>query len=187
MTEKFQHCASQTQLTDAQVEKLKAIEEARRIIPGEGTDVFEAHWCDLIGKHNVHFSEVLAPFEDTPWWVRWEDGKTSELVQLPHCPVDSLPYDAVDTEPCLLFADHPGQHDWETRDPSTCAHADARAAKAISEAVSFDGRYVTVIEGSCEGCAQQVVLVRVLDPSHAKPPQHLGARTAGWAVYGPES
>ncbi|AVH61761.1 MULTISPECIES: hypothetical protein [Streptomyces] len=182
MAGRFVHCAGRTKLTDDQVDVL------RRADPQSPVDVFTAlQWCELSNGHTgvPHHSEVTSVFEGDNWWVRWNDD-VHELVTLDSCPVDWDPQDEIKSQPCGLFPDHPGRHGWAENDPDTCAHAGAGTPQQISEAVTFDGRYISVFEAPCFGCPARMVQVRILDPKQARPPQDLGASVSMWSFLSPE-
>lgn len=67
-----------------------------------------------------------------------------------------------------------------------CAHAGSGTPRQISEAVTFDGRYISVFEAPCFGCNGRMVQVRILDPKKARPPQDLGASVSMWSFLSSE-
>jgi len=182
MAIRFVHCAGRTRLTEDQVDVLTRADPET---PFESLAAWQ--WCELSNGHTgvPHHSEAAAIYEADNWWVRWDDN-VHELVTLNSCPVESGPPDDINTEACGLFPGHPGRHGWAETDPSTCAHASAGTPQLISEAVTFDGRYINVFEAPCVGCREQMVQVRVLDPKRARPPQDLGASVSTWSPISSE-
>ncbi|GAB2949956.1 hypothetical protein [Streptomyces sundarbansensis] len=185
MAERFLHCAGKTELTTEQAELL------RRVNPkyaNSGVDDFVlVQWCELSNGHDgvQHHSEVTSLYGGDHWWLRW-DGDQHELMTLTMCPVESGPPGEVSTYPCGLFQGHFGRHGWEVKDPGLCAHAGLGTPVLISEGMSYDNRYIAVLEAPCLGCPERMVQVSAVDPVRAQPPQHLGARTSQWALYGKE-
>lgn len=184
MATRFVHCAGRTKLTEAQLEVLRRADPAHP--PVDSYTGFQR--CELPNGHEgvPHHSEVDSFYEGDHWWIRWAD-EVHELVPLEACPAESGPPDDIRTEPCGLFLGHPGEHGWAENDSETCAHAGAGTPQQISEAVTFDGRYVSVLEAKCLGCPARMVQVRILDPQQARPPQDLGASVSMWSFLGPEA
>ncbi|MFD7667796.1 hypothetical protein [Streptomyces sp. NPDC059788] len=185
MAERFVHCAGRTELTTEQAELLRRVDPR---YASSGVDDFSlAQWCELSNGHDgvPHHSEVMSLFEGDNWWLRWGGGQ-HELVILAMCPVESGPPDEVSTYPCGLFLGHPAQHDWEVVDPESCAHAGLGTPVLICEGVSYDKRYIAIFEAPCLGCPERMVQVSAVDAARARPPEHLGARTSQWSLYGEE-
>lgn len=185
MSHRFIHCGGRTRLTDEQVASLRALDPDHHVVEDLGITL----WCELSAGHEgvAHHAMGVAVVEGDEWWVQWNASGDNELVALPLCEVNSRDPRDTDSEVCGLFEGHPGRHDWAEQDPAKCEHGGAGTPRLISEAVAYDGRYVTVFEAQCQGCPERMVQVVLTNPKQARPPQHLGARASVWAFFGPES
>jgi hypothetical protein len=180
MAHRFVHCAGRIKLTEEQVVALRAED------PTSEDGFALPQWCELSNGHDgvPHHAEVLSVFEGDDWWLRWDESGLNELVRLGSCEVESGPQGDIHSEACGLFPDHPGRHGWAEQDPEMCAHGSAGTPQQISEAVTFDGRYISVFEARCLGCSALMVQVRILDPQQARPPRDLGATVSMWSLLG---
>ena len=85
------------------------LDQLRRI-PNGVNMINAVGWCNLAAGHSCphHSGEQMSMNDE--YWVRWTDN-SYELLVLPPCPAKRPMGN--DEDPCLLFENHEGPHDFE--------------------------------------------------------------------------
>lgn len=69
-------------------------------------------WCELEPGHSGEWHYALGQSAgDSEWWLRWRPT-ARELVPLANCDARTERLVGGEREPCMLFSEHPGNHDF---------------------------------------------------------------------------
>lgn len=105
MTDRGVLCPAEVNLREHERIHLEDLRDAANEVP----------WtlrCELLAGHagDEHYAEGQSAGDGEVWWVRWDDGKKREIVNLPPCPVRGAGTDELGPDLCLLFLGHQGRH-----------------------------------------------------------------------------